>query len=182
MMEIRMKTVLSRVALVCPLVLLTMSSAGAQSPSLKDDLLKDWLTMKDTMMKISEAMPEDKYSYKSTPPQRNFGEQILHVADGNRIGMGLLGTKATPPVIDMKATRKADILKSLAESYDFGAAVISELTDQSLLEPIRTLPFLGTSTRARTVYFELSHAWDIYGQMAVYLRLNGITPPASQRP
>ena len=23
--------------------------------------------------------------------------------------------------------------------------------------------------------------WDIYGQMAVYLRLNGITPPASQR-
>jgi hypothetical protein len=28
----------------------------------------------------------------------------------------------------------------------------------------------------------MGHTWDIYGQMVVYLRLNGITPPASQRP
>jgi hypothetical protein len=26
------------------------------------------------------------------------------------------------------------------------------------------------------------HTWDIYGPMVVYLRLNGVTPPASQRP
>jgi hypothetical protein len=113
--------------------------------------------------------------------QHSFGEQILYVADGNRIGMGLLG-RTSAPVIDMKATRKADIVKSLADSYDFGAAVIRALGDHALLEPVRTLPFLGMSTRARTIYFELSHAWDIYGQMAVYLRLNGVVPPASQRP
>lgn len=28
----------------------------------------------------------------------------------------------------------------------------------------------------------LGHAWDIYGQMVVYLRENGGVPPASQRP
>jgi hypothetical protein len=27
----------------------------------------------------------------------------------------------------------------------------------------------------------MQHAQDIYGQMAVYLRLNGIVPPASRR-
>jgi hypothetical protein len=32
------------------------------------------------------------------------------------------------------------------------------------------------------VYFLLGHGWDIYGQMAVYLRLNGIVPPASATP
>jgi hypothetical protein len=32
------------------------------------------------------------------------------------------------------------------------------------------------------IYFLLGHAWDIYGQMAVYLRLNGVTPPRSERP
>ena len=34
-------------------------------------------------MKIAEAMPEEKFSYKSTPPQRDYGQQILHVAGGN---------------------------------------------------------------------------------------------------
>ena len=40
---------------------------------------------------------------------------------------------------------------------------------------------MGPSTRVRAVYYVIGHTWDIYGQMAVYLRLNGITPPASQR-
>ena len=41
--------------------------------------------------------------------------------------------------------------------------------------------FMGPSTKARVVYYVIGHTWDIYGQMVVYLRLNGITPPASQR-
>jgi hypothetical protein len=41
--------------------------------------------------------------------------------------------------------------------------------------------FMGPSVRARVVYYVIGHTWDIYGQMVVYLRLNGITPPASQR-
>ena len=41
--------------------------------------------------------------------------------------------------------------------------------------------FMGASAKARVVYYVIGHTWDIYGQMVVYLRLNGITPPASQR-
>jgi hypothetical protein len=39
---------------------------------------------------------------------------------------------------------------------------------------------LGPSTRARLFWFLLGHSMDIYGQMVVYLRLNGIVPPASR--
>ena len=53
------------------------------------DLKKDWAAQKDTMMKIADAMPEDKFDYKSTPAQRSFGEQIMHVATANR---GILQT------------------------------------------------------------------------------------------
>jgi hypothetical protein len=42
--------------------------------------------------------------------------------------------------------------------------------------------FLGPSSRARIYTFLIGHTWDIYGQMAVYLRLNDIVPPASVRP
>jgi len=41
--------------------------------------------------------------------------------------------------------------------------------------------WIGQATRAKMVYYTLGHTQDIYGQMVVYLRLNGITPPASQR-
>jgi hypothetical protein len=32
----------------------------------------------------------------------------------------------------------------------------------------------------RLVYLSLQHTQDTYGQMVVYLRLNGIVPPASR--
>ena len=67
-------------------------------------------------------------------------------------------------------------------SFDYGAAVIDEFDDRTLMEVVQTNRFLGPSSRARVIWFLLGHTWDIYGQMVVYLRLNGGVPPASQRP
>jgi len=48
---------------------------------------------------------------------------------------------------------------------------------------VASLPFLGpTASRLRVIYFSMTHSQDIYGQLVVYLRLSGITPPASNRP
>ena len=73
-------------------------------------------------------------------------------------------------------------MKAMADSFDYGEALIREQTDASMLEVVETNAFLGPSSRARVVYFLLGHSWDIYGQMVVYLRMNGGVPPASQRP
>jgi uncharacterized damage-inducible protein DinB len=152
----------------------------AQTITIQTDLLKDWTNMKETMTKIGDAMPEDKFGYKPTPAQRTFGEQLLHVAGANVGLMKLLGGKTAAPAVDDKATSKAAIMKALADSYDFGAAVIKEQTDQSIAEAVRGPNFMGTATRARLVWFAIGHAWDEYGAMTVYLRLNGIVPPASR--
>ncbi len=156
--------------------------AAAQSSTLNAELLRDWTEQKATMMKIADAMPEEKFSYKSTPPQRDYGQQILHVAGGNIIYLQFMGAKATAPAINRNATGKAEILRALAAAFDYGTAVINEQNDRSMLQTVETNQFLGRSTRARVIYFLLGHTWDIYGQMAVYLRLNGIVPPRSQRP
>jgi uncharacterized damage-inducible protein DinB len=158
--------------------------AHAQAASIKDGAVQDWTKLKDTMMKIAGALPEEKFGFRATPPERTWGEQILHVAEANVVQMGRLGSKATPPAVNMKATSKAEILKALADSFDFGTAALNEQTDQSMLltaENTRFDRFMGPSTKARVVYYVIGHTWDIYGQMVVYLRLNGITPPASQR-
>ena len=66
---------------------------------------------------------------------------------------------------------------------DFGAAVLKEFNDQQLSERVKSMPFMGpTTSRLRVAYFSIAHAQDIYGQLAVYLRLKNVTPPRSNRP
>ena len=73
-------------------------------------------------------------------------------------------------------------MAALQASFDYGAAVIKEFNDQQLAERVASMPFLGpTASRLKVIYFSMQHTQDIYGQLVVYLRLNGITPPASNR-
>jgi len=157
-------------------------AAGAQTAHLQGELLKDWTELKTVMMAIAAAMPEEKFTYKSTPAQRDYGQQIMHVATGNVLYLRSFGGKAAAPAINREATSKTEILQALAASFDFGEALIREQSDEAMLQIVQTNQFLGPSSKARVIYFLLGHTWDIYGQMAVYLRLNGIVPPRSNRP
>ena len=175
-----MKQVGWTLALLALGLLAGTSHPVAQSASIQNEAVKDWTNQKELLTKIADAMPEDKFGFKSTPAQRSYGEQILHIAGANVGLFKTLGAKAEAPTINMKATSKADILKALADSYDYGLAALKEQTDQTMLETVNGPRFLGPSSRARIAAFAMSHAMDIYGQMAVYLRLNGIVPPASR--
>jgi uncharacterized damage-inducible protein DinB len=156
---------------------------AAAAPSLQGDMLKDWTSMKDTMAKLADAVPADKYTFKPTPAQQTFGERVVHIATVNNRFLGFLGGKATAPTVDPKAAvmSKEAAMKAMADSFDYGIALIKEQTDQTLAQPV-TAAFMGPSTRARVAWFLLGHTWEIYGQMVVYARLNGVTPPASVRP
>jgi uncharacterized damage-inducible protein DinB len=160
------------------------AEAPAPTPSSQvlRDLRTDWQAQKDTMMKIADAMPEGKFGYKSTPPQRNYGEQVMHVALTNVELLKVLGGKATAPTFSAESAKtKEDMLKALAASYDYGTALLNEESEATIGQPMKDSPaWLGPSTRARIVWTLLAHTMDIYGQMAVYLRLNGIVPPASR--
>jgi uncharacterized damage-inducible protein DinB len=176
-----MKLTLQMIGFVTVMFVMTPLTPAAQSATIKGDVLKDWAGLKDTIVKIANAMPEEKYTYKPTPAQRDFAAQVLHIAQVNVALLPLAGGKAVAPAIDKNATKKADVVKAMADSFDYGTALINEQTDQSMLETVQAR-FLGPSTRARVFNFLVGHTWDIYGQMAVYLRLNGVVPPASQRP
>ena len=163
-------------------LLLSTSNATAQSSTLNRELLKDWIDMKETLVKLANAMPEEKFAFKTTPAQRDFGQQVLHIAGGNVINLNFLRGKAMPPAINRNAKAKAEIIRAMIDSFDYGEALIKEQTPESMFEVVQTNQFLGPSSRARVIYFLIGHSWDIYGQMVVYLRLNGGVPPASQRP
>ena len=180
--------ILARIGLTVVLVLLGIGPAVAQTATLSGDLLTDWQQQKQRMMGIAEAMPEEAFNFKPTDAQRTYAEQILHIAGANVYLMQHLGGAAAAPDVDttdfkvfgLPATSKAVVLEALGAGYDYGIAVLQEFSDEQLLETIAGPQYLGNVTRVKMAYFTLSHAMDIYGQMAVYLRLNDVTPPASR--
>jgi uncharacterized damage-inducible protein DinB len=153
------------------------SEGGAQ---IRADLIKDWERQKGQLHMIADAMPEDMFTYKSTPAQRSYAEQIMHVATVNVKFLQAVGGNVAQPAFTSGAPKtKAEILDALDQSYDYAIALLNEQTDASITGAVDA-GFLGQSSRARVFWFLLGHSMDIYGQMAVYLRLNGIVPPASR--
>jgi uncharacterized damage-inducible protein DinB len=149
--------------------------------TLAGDVQADWAIHKELLVNAADAMPDDKFGYKPTPAQRSYGEQIMHVVQANQFVAGRLGGKTPAPAINLKATTKAEVMTALRQSMDYLEVVLKEFTDQQLNERVAAGGFMGPSaSRLRAIYWSMQHTLDIYGQMVVYLRLNGIVPPASR--
>jgi uncharacterized damage-inducible protein DinB len=170
-------------------VLLAAGSAMAQGrggpacTTVACDLQADWAGNTDGLMGIANAMPDAEFGFKPTPAQQSFSERLMHVVNIDVKLLSTLGGKTPTPAVNAKASSKAEVLAAMKEWSAYGAAVLKEFNDQQLSERVTSMPFLGpTASRLRVSYFSIAHTQDIYGQLAVYLRLKGVTPPRSSRP
>jgi uncharacterized damage-inducible protein DinB len=141
-----------------------------------------------------KAMPAEKFGFAPSasifvPGQktdfatvRTFAQQATHVAEANYFFYGIIS--GLKPDVDVsgieKLTKKEDILAALAGSFSFAHKAIATLTAANAFEVIKS-PEPGFQTRATLAAFGLAHAWDHYGQMVEYLRMNGVVPPASAK-
>ena len=149
--------------------------------TLAGDVQADWAIHKELLVNAADAMPDDKFGYKPTPAQRSYGEQIMHVVQANQLLAGMLPGKTPVPAVNMKAATKAEVMTALRQSIYYWDVVLKEFTDTQLNERVAAGGFMGPSaSRLRGFYWSMQHNLDIYGQMVVYLRLNGIVPPASR--
>jgi uncharacterized damage-inducible protein DinB len=147
------------------------------------EIENDWARNQALASLAANAMPAEKYGFKPVPEEQTFGERVLHIAQINVDLLKGLGAKTPPPVIDPKATSKTEAIAALQKAGDYGVSVIKEFNEQQLLARVASPFFMGPmSTRQRILYFLMMHNQDTYGQLVVYLRLNGIVPPASRQP
>jgi len=63
---------LTRGAMCALLVMTTLRPAAAQSTLLNQELLKDWLQMKDMLMKLANEMPERQILLQSDARRARF--------------------------------------------------------------------------------------------------------------
>ena len=164
-------------ALVAGLLLIAPGAAAAQT--LSADFQAAWERQRTQIGDLADAMPAENWDYKPTDPQQTFGERVLHVLEINAFLLGRVGGMGGPDLEAVDAGDKAAVMAALEASFDYGAEVIGGLSDAQMAEAVDAA-FLGQATRARVLAFSGEHTADIYGQLVVYARLNGITPPASR--
>jgi uncharacterized damage-inducible protein DinB len=137
----------------------------------------------------ADAMPEDKFGFAPTDGDfkgvRNYGEQIKHVAAVNYIfGAAILSEKPPVDVGDesgpASVKTKAEILAYLKGSFAYVHKAIQTINEKNLVAPLKSPFGEGSVTRLSLATSVAAHCFDHYGQMAVYLRMNSIVPPASR--
>ncbi|HKK26556.1 MAG TPA: DinB family protein [Gemmatimonadota bacterium] len=127
----------------------------------------------------AREMPADKYSYKPTDGVRTFGEELKHVASGNDHLCAAISGMEAPKREDVSTTDKQGLVDLLASSFDFCRKALGSVDDSKLAEPV---PFFGGNKVPRaTAMMALPIDWaDHYGHQALYLRMNGMTPPSAR--
>jgi hypothetical protein len=170
------------------------SHAAAQSPQAPPTVAsvvdREVSSIEQQILDVAEAMPEDKFNFSpeglnirgsAYKGVRSFAVQLKHVAASNNFIWSHLTGDRLPEGLndgngptDLKT--KADIILFLKHSFALGHKAAATLTPDNLLQ----VPEGGKSTRLHLAEFGVAHAYDHYGQMVEYLRMNGIVPPASR--
>jgi hypothetical protein len=166
------------------------SSSPQPAPTLASMVDSEISGIEQQVVDVAEAMPEDKYNFSPETLNipggdykgvRTFALQVKHVAASNYFIWSTVtgdklpdGLKDGNGPTDLKT--KADIIKFLKDSFAQGHKAAATLTVENMLQPVGQ----SKSPRLHRAEFGVAHAFDHYGQMVEYLRMNGIVPPASR--
>ncbi len=160
-----------------------------QKPTFAMVLDRNLTNVEKEVVGAAEAMPDDKFNFAPTQGEfktvRTFGLQVRHIAVANyMLASGILGEK---PPVEIKSengpdtlTSKADTVKYLKDSFAYAHKAANSVTEANVLEKVQSPFGPNQVTRLSLAIGMLSHPFDHYGQMVVYLRMNGIIPPASR--
>jgi DinB superfamily len=143
------------------------------------------------IVEVAEAMPEDKFNFSPESLNisgsdykgvRTFALEVRHIAASNyAIWSPLTGDKFPKDFMGGNGPEnlktKAEIIQFLKVSFALGHKAVATLTIENMSQPAGG----SKSSRLRLAEFAVSHAYDHYGQMVEYLRMNGIVPPASRQ-
>ncbi len=151
------------------------------------DLLLPFGELRDHVMALAEAVPEEKYAWRPGPGVRSFQEVFLHIALGNRLMLNIASGQPHDALLkqidensaaEKAPATKAQILEKLRDSFE---AVRQTLENARPGNLARTVDFFGAATTQRGVLASLdTHIAEHLGQAIAYARMNGIVPPWSK--
>jgi uncharacterized damage-inducible protein DinB len=162
--------------------------ADALSPSLASVAKAMHATIRRNLAEAAANMPADEYSFRPTQQVRTFGQLVGHVINANYLFCSqALGE--TPPATASRnheqITEKAALVTALSDSLAYCDRVYSATTDANFNQSVKVGPSVGMpstdTVRGAVLTFNTAHNNEHYGNIVVYMRLKGHTPPSSAR-
>jgi uncharacterized damage-inducible protein DinB len=167
------------------LVLALTMPAGAQAQQVSEPLMnstnvlyeqvKSWLT------RSAEQVPEADYAFRPTDEVRTFGELVAHVANAHYMFCSSALGEPNPNGENFEETKtsKAELIQTLAASFEYCDRAYTTITDAQATEVIRV--FGAERPKLFALNFNIAHDMEHYGNLVTYMRIRGLTPPSSQR-
>jgi len=151
------------------------------------DLLLPFGELREHVLALAEAVPEEEYAWRPGPGIRSFQEVFLHIALGNRLMLNIASGQPQDALLkqieensaaEKAPATKAQILQKLRDSFE---AVRQTLENARAGTLARDIDFFGTPTTERGVLASIdTHIAEHLGQAIAYARMNGIVPPWSK--
>jgi uncharacterized damage-inducible protein DinB len=178
---------MKKITLLFTLLLVAFSGSSVFAQFTQSQLVAEWLRAKVYTKEYLDAMPADHYGFKPTPEIRSFAMQALHLADANYLFSAMGSGKASPAGQTLSAhdtlqktvaQTKEAVTSAVMDSYDFVIRVLQEMPPGQWQETIK----FGKTDITRSGLFgkAFEHQTHHRGQMTIYLRLKGITPPGEK--
>jgi len=145
----------------------------------RSEVLAEVMIQEDKFLRLAEAIPAEKYTWRPAPDVRSFAEVFLHVATANFNLYKLVGTPP-PAGFDLKGlekstTDKTKVIASLKDSFDHARKAITSMSDADQDKSLDW--FGGKNTERGILLFITRHAAEHLGQSIAYARFIGVVPP-----
>ena len=152
----------------------------AQSGSYVQEVTARLENSKKSTLQMAQAMPENQYDYKPAADEMSFRAQLLHISQNvNWLTSTHLTTQPSPIVagsLKDAGQSKAAVEQLIAQAFDYAIESVRAF-DAARLEEKVTF-FAGPLSKRQIMNLLNDHQSHHRGQLVVYLRMNGVKPPA----
>jgi uncharacterized damage-inducible protein DinB len=155
--------------------------ADSTSPSydMKGQSLVDLDDMHKKFVRLAEAIPAEKYTWRPGDGVRSISEVFLHVADLNFQMPPAIGATPAPGYkkegYEKSTTDKAKIIAQLNQSFEYVHAYIEQMPNGDFAKP--ETKFGPQANAGDIIYIIVADDHEHLGQSVAYARVNGIVPP-----
>jgi uncharacterized damage-inducible protein DinB len=157
----------------------TEKTTAAPTSGPRAEFLTELKVEQDKFIRLAEAIPADKYTWRPAPDVRSISEVYLHVAAANYNLPKLIG--APPPAgfnaqgFDKSTTDKAKVIAEMTASFEHLRQAVIRMPDADLE---KQLDWFGAKNTERGILlFMMRHMAEHLGQSIAYARMIGVVPP-----
>jgi uncharacterized damage-inducible protein DinB len=145
----------------------------------RSEVLALVMIQENEFLRLAEAFPADKYTWRPGPGVKSVAEVFLHASAANYNMYKLVGAPVPPGLdvagMEQSTTDKAKVIATLKASYAHAEQAITDMPDANLE---KTMDWLGGKITQRGVLlYIVPHIAEHLGQAIAYARVNGIVPP-----